>query len=162
MMEYLDGPPMNLIRPETYKNVESNGEFDVILRRKVITYPVKIGSTDDVGQTSDRFLAMKSKYVALIFLEESIHRVGIGPHGVVGISGVIGRRLISRLTLELVPISPLPYRHTFLHDVIVRCKVRMRETKMPIYRFCHLDRTTRNLLALLVISIGIVPLWSKP
>lgn len=72
MMEYLDGPPMNLIRPETYKKLEieeSRPSGSIVLSKEGITNPVKIGSTDDAGQTIDRVIAMKLKYVALIFFE---------------------------------------------------------------------------------------------
>lgn len=90
------------------------------------TNPIKIGLADNMRETIDRMLAVKIEDITLVLTDKSIHGVSVGPHGVVGVTGVVRGLLILRSAGVLVMFAPLAHSDSLLHYIIVSSEVCVR------------------------------------
>lgn len=68
---------------------------------------------------------MKIENVTLILADETIHGMGVGPHGVIGITSVAGGRLVLQLTGIFILIAPFAHSDSLLHHIVVPGEVRV-------------------------------------
>jgi hypothetical protein len=78
----------------------------------------------------------------MILFQQSLQSVGVCPHSIIRISGIVRGLDLFHLTSTFVSAFPVGHGDVLLHDLVIRGIVRVLEREMPIY--CLFKRTTKD------------------